>query len=720
MIRDSAHVLFASLALLSSDRIAAQEPEKEPGPKMPLISIRAEGVQELVKAWPNTKLGKLMADEDVVDAAASTLNYTKLYLTRRQAVRDSFAQLDLFDEMDPYEVASLYAVGDNDLWRLFRFPIEEVTRAELTVRATDDLRSKAPSFATFLSCSPRYEGRWTQAFEQEAQRHRTSQLYKEVPGTKIDGFPAYSFKAPESVTGNKFGFGGAYERWMMHMPGTFVYGSGKTNSDATQAKQSDEAAISMELDLQTYLSLFRRMGVGIPKEFSTLGFDKLKTLKWSGRFRGELIEDKLEVQLTDKPGGLVGALLTGTGKLPAQALPKGAIAQLRSSVNLEMIAALLPALTNGLDLPEKVIKQVMKALDGGIAVSCCAPAPGGFIPRMYLSLGIADETALDGLFKTFLTDSLPTKTVTYSGIECTVLKFPDMPNGIQPAYCRINGILHLAESALSLRAFLKVQDEDTVAMDGGDAPEPGGIGELLPSFDWRFDEAQLYRCFYRDWLPLYEIGGLASAAPIRRKDLPEPDVVEMYCGKSRGVLRKDGDKYSLVMLGALGGPELAALTMTWGPMLVDKMGDYQTDQLMHRLARHKLEAVHTSLEKFQKREKRLPKDLAEWFTAEKLADDAMLLPADDLAETFTLPDGRNLKSSFRYFNEPVRFQTSTGEGGKTILIEIRTKSYNRITMTTKGVVPNAYGPDNQKPIDQFGKGGSGASSAPAAAGHNHK
>ena len=79
----------------------------------------------------------------------------------------------------------------------------------------------------------------------------------------------------------------------------------------------------------------------------------------------------------------------------------------------------------------------------------------------------------------YLADSLPTKRVRYSGIECTVLKIPDMPNGIQPAFCRVDGMLHLAESALSLRALLKVQDKVTVAMDVGDAPLPLVAGDVL-------------------------------------------------------------------------------------------------------------------------------------------------------------------------------------------------------------------------------------------------
>lgn len=719
MIRYSAAVLFASLLLLTTDRVAAQEPDLA-GEK-PLVSIRATGVQALVRAWPNTKLGKLMADEDVIDAAAAVVLHTHSQLRRQHEVRQSFTQLSVLDDMRPHEIAMLYGnEGDNDLRRLLRYPLEQVTRAEITIALADIRQFDTPSFLTYLSCAPRYEGRWTQDFEQQVQHYRNSGLFEEVKGTKIDGFPAYAFHAPKSVTGDEYMNHRRYAHWMMHMPGTFMNGNGTPTTPSADATKQDDAAVSLVLDLQSYVEMFQREGMGIPSSFAALGFDGLQSFKWSGRFRGELIEDRIDVKLNGTPSGLIAAVLTGTGKLPAQALPNGAIAQLRSAVNMKALAELLPLFAREVQLPGELVDAFLKACDGGIAIGCCAPAPGGVIPRIYLSLSIADETALAGLFKQFLTDNLSTKKVNYSGIECTVLKIPDMPNGIQPAFCRVNGTLHIAESALSLRAFLKVQDEDTVAMDVEDAPVPSSAGQLLPTFDWRFDEAELYKCFYEDWLPLYELTGMANCSPIRRKDMPEPDVVEMYCGKSRGVLRKDGDNYSIVVLGALGGPELAALAMTWGPMLASEMNDHPTELLTRYLATRKLDTVHVAVATFQEREKRLPKDLAELFTAQELAADALLLPADELAEPVMLPDGRTVKSSFRYFQKPVEFATNSGNDGPTILIEIRPRPYNRIIMTTSGAVPEVYGPgtDSETPINQFGKGGSGALSAPA--GHNHK
>ncbi len=723
MIRSSTAVLAASLALLVAAPLATQEPKaqaRQPnaadtqakaGGKR-LVSIRADAVQELRQLWPNTRLGKLLADEDVVDAATKTLNYTKNHLVRQAAVLQAFTEHDMLDGMDSWEIASLYTSGNGDVWQMFRFPIEEVQHAEMTIATPPEAKFMQPTFVTSLWCGPRYEGRWTQAFEQEAKHMRDSPIFKEVIGTKIDGFPAYAFTPPESFQDNDYFNASSVSRWMLHMPGRFVYGTGNTQDLAIPseqpAKQTPE--ISMELHFENYLAMFNRMAGGMgapaPLELALLGIDSLKTLKWSGQFVGELIQDELSVDFHNDPTGVAGVLLAGKAKLPAQALPKGAIAQLRAAINMDRLLELLVTVTNDFELPKDLTTQLARAFDGGLALSCCAPAPGGVIPRLYASCTVKDEKALDAVLAQYVTENLPTKKVTYSGVECTVLKIPDMPNGIQPAFCRVNGTLHIAESALSLRAFLKAQDGTTVAMDVGDAPLPKVAGEVLSSFDWRFDEVQLYKCFYQDWLPLYELTGMANAAPITRKDMPEPEVIELYCGKSRGIMHKQGTRYTISILGALGGPESAAIAMVWAPMLCSNLNDYQTDQLAHRIACHKLEPVHDALQAFKKREQRMPKDLAELFTAQKLADDALLLPADDLAESIQLADGKTVKSSFRYFAKPVEFLTMNGEQDPTILIEIRTHSYNRVTMTTKGKVPEAYGSDNQKPIDQFGKGGS--------------
>lgn len=712
MIRFSNCVLACSLALLSTGFLPGQEPPGD-AKLVPLVAIRAEGVEQLLKQWPTTRIGKLLADEDVVDACDAVRNHVKNYLARRDAVLATFHEMGLTGDMQPWEIASIYNAGDTDVWQLFRFPVDEVKRAEIKIMAPQGAGFAAPTFITTLACTPRFEGRWTQAFEQHARQRRKSKFYTEVPDAKMGGFPAYVFKAPEGGSDDQFLDTSSLGRWMLHLPGTFLYGS--TNGyDFGAATPKRDPEVAMEINVESYLKMFQGMGAPIPRQFKAFGFTELKTLKWSGRFVDELIQDELSAELSGDPNGIVGALLTGQAKLPAQALPKGAIAQLRSSVNLEKLTDLVALATTGMDMPEDLVKDVLKAFDGGAALSCCSPAPGGVIPRIYLTLNVNDGAALDRLFAKLLRKSMPTKKVTYGGVECTIIKIPDVPNGIQPAFCHVDGKLHIAESGRSLRTFLKAQEGEAVAMEVGDAPTPAGQGEVLSSFDFRFDEAELYESFYLHWLPLWEISGLARSASLLRRDMPEPDVVNEYLGKTRGVLRKNGNRYTIAMLGTLGGPEAAATAMTWGPMISSGITDYQTEQLTRRIAIDKLEAVHDAIEKFTKREKRRPKDLAELFTGMNLKDDALWLPGDDMAEAIKLADGTEVKSSFRYFPKGTTFETMTGEDGQTILVEIRPHTYDRVIMTKTGKIPNAYGPDSQKPIDQF-KGGSGESSETSAA-----
>ena len=722
MTRIPAAVLKATLCLLTAPQTRAQDPAQPAATvAAPLLVIRAEGVQELLQQWPNTRLGKLLADEEVAPTAKAIRDYTSNSLKRRDAVLASFNSAAMLADLQPYEVAYLYSAGNTDVWQMFRFPVEEVTRAEMLVATVDQQGYSPPIFVTALSCSPRHEGRWTQAFELEAQAKRNSPIFTEVPGTKIGGFPAYSFRSSLATPEEDYLDQMMMARWMLHMPGTFVYGGGEAHHLAKVAAEAipDAAEIALEFDLGSYVSMFQRMGMGIPAEFSALGFDGLKTLRWSGHFVGELVQDEFEAELSDEPKGLVGALLTGTAKLPAQAMPEGAIAQLRAAINLSLLADLVPILSDGADVPEEIVKDVLAAFDGGVALGCGAPATGGVIPRVFFSANIQDEAACQRLLKKLLPTDLPTKEVEYSGIRCQVLKIPGLPNGIQPSYCVHNGKLHVAESGLSMRAFLKAQEDGDEAMDVGDTPMPQGPGELLANIDLRLDEAQLYESFYTNWLPLYELANGNEPAPVKRKDMPEPEVVAEYVGKTRGILRKQGNRHTLMMLGALGGPETAALAMTWGPMICSNLDDYQIDQLAQRLGQTKLAVVHTAIEAFEKREHRLPKDLAELFQAQNLPTDALLMPGDELAEPVALADGKTAMSSFRYFSKPVKFETLTGEDGPTILIEIRPRRYSRVIMTSSGAIPETYGPDSMKPIDQFGAGSSPPGDSPRE-GHDHK
>jgi hypothetical protein len=328
---------------------------------------------------------------------------------------------------------------------------------------------------------------------------------------------------------------------------------------------------------------------------------------------------------------------------------------------------------------------------------------------MYLTMRIADAAALERLLAKLLPAGLPRKEVTYEGTACTVLTPPGMPQAIQPTFCRRDGLLHVAESPLSMRAFLKAQKEGVVAMDTGSAPLPQGPGEVQPGFDLRCDEVAMYRAFREVWLPLYSLS-LAAAGPgnstpplLRREEMPEVDVVAKHLGKSRGMLRKVEQRFVIQHLGALGGPELAALAMTWGPILSGFFHhDWSIDDLENQIARKKLEDVWPVLEAWKKDKGSWPGRLGDLFANRKLAADALLLPGDEGAEPVELAagDDRKIRSSFRYFPEPVK----AGEGeGRMLLIAIAGRSYRRAMLGDDGSLPDVWGEDSLKPIDKFSK-----------------
>jgi len=400
-----------------------------------------------------------------------------------------------------------------------------------------------------------------------------------------------------------------------------------------------------------------------------------------------------------KPTGFVGAMLEGGGKLVPQALPNGALAQLRFTIGYSnMMTALKELAGDELDIPEEVDADVMAMLDGSVALGVCAPK-GGMVPQIFLTLGLADAAAFDRVMAKAIADGYPVKNVTYEGVQCTLLQFPDMPAGIQPAYCRIGNALHVAESGLSMRAFLKAQKGGAEAMDVGDAKVPSVPGQVVPTFDARFDVPLIYRNFYKKWLPIFEMTAEGDR-PLTRDDMPDPDEVDEYVGAMRGVGFRDGNRLVMRHSGAI-GPALAAYLMIFAPMGSSEPPDRSAGMLADIIGRHKMRAAGDALSAFEQREKRLPRDLAELFFAEKLPGDALLMPMDPLAETIALPDGQEVKSSFRYFRETV--DVGRGAGDKSaLLIEIAPSRFGRVYLTVDRKARSLNGEVSERDIEEFG------------------
>ena len=266
---------------------------------------------------------------------------------------------------------------DTVVWRLLEHPANQVQSAELHMIADPERGLRGdPWMIRNMQCLPQFSGRWARQFEDEARARQSSLLFKHVEGGTLDGFDAHVFAMPEDVL-QTMNWSSGHEQWMLQLPSRQVYGYCPTKDigQITPEAERTAAEISLEMNLAKFNELLEQSGRGVPGDFEFLGFDKLKSLKWSGHFKDGLLVDVLDVVVAGKPSGILAAILGGEGQLPAQALPKGALAQLRAAIDLESILVSAAKVDDAFELPANIMQGVITAVDGSIAIACCSPAP---------------------------------------------------------------------------------------------------------------------------------------------------------------------------------------------------------------------------------------------------------------------------------------------------------------------------------------------------------
>jgi len=133
-----------------------------------------------------------------------------------------------------------------------------------------------------------------------------------------------------------------------------------------------------------------------------------------------------------------------------------------------------------------------------------------------------------------------------------------------------------------------------------------------------------------------------------------------------------------------------------------EMAGGATDRLADIICRNKLRSIGVAMSAFEQREGRLPMNLAELFVAEKLPGDAFLMPMDELAETFELASGAQVKTSFRYFPDSVDVGRGPGDAGA-LLIEIAPSPSGRCCLQGDCKTRNLYGEESRRDIEEFGR-----------------
>jgi hypothetical protein len=426
------------------------------------------------------------------------------------------------------------------------------------------------------------------------------------------------------------------------------------------------------------------------------------------------VQQEVRLELGGAPHGLLGALVAGDAALPAQPLPAGAMLQLRLAADVPGLLAALKALQQTdhlpIDLDDELAAAIGKACTGGLAIAVGAPAPGGVLPRLWLSFGVRDARVLDDLVAKAIAE-LPRcqwKRMQLEGADCTSLTLTDLPPAFTPTFCVVDSVLTIADSPASLRALLQSRKAGAPpALDVGDAPLPKGDGEPL-AFELRGDEVAAYRALCFAWLPPFELMATNPLTKplLHRGDLPPVDVVARHLGRSRGTLRREGNTFVYRSCGAAGGPLLHAVLAAWSPLLsgVWPIPLLQVaDRVATDVARERLLRVGKLLQRWQSEKKPAPATLAELYAQGQLADDALYVPGDDKAEVVTFPgaDGamHRAKCSFRYAPAGVDIEADKGTA-KVVLVERAQRPYSRFMVGSNGALVTAYG-SGSKTIDEL-------------------
>lgn len=689
--------LAAFTASLACAGLAAQAgPPTFRAERPTMLRFRVAGIDRMPELTAKLHVFPLLDDYGYPTLLKAQFERSAARLQKERLVRDEVRRLGI--ELQAVQLGNMIrGVGDG----LFEsFGVDGLRQVEMQAfQWRRDGGQEAFTQVMVASCVPGVQGRWARAFRDEVEWWRGCGWFDECEGVKVDGQPTSAFAIPAAkLEGDRWSSPGA--RWFLELPGAFVLGYGEV-ADLQAIGGFDLATpplppgVHYEGDLAA-LADMEQSAEAIALTRGVAG------LKLDVQFDGELVREQLEATLAGGPTAGVPAVLLGNpGPLAPQALPDGAMLQLRVRLSLSALKELLATVAPMRPPEQEVLDELLQVLDGSLSFGLCAPAPGGMIPRVYATLGLSDASGFTGLVDRMREQGMAMKEVRYDDVPCTVLELPGVPQGVQPTFCVVDGRVHLAESALSMRAFLRAQRDGVETMVVEEAAVPENVpGERLDTIELRFDPARTYQAFYELWQPLLRLSMAgAGSETLSRDDMPEPRDFADYVRPIEVAFFRDGDRIGMHSVGALGGPLVSAYAVVMSQFLTTSSGSYS--RFVGTLATHKLTAAGEALRAFEEREQRPPKDLAELFVAQQLDERALWIPGDPSLEKITLPGGRVVETSFRYFREPVQVAVfSQRHAARMISI---TPGWGRAMLADDGSVREVYGESRDVAIETFGE-----------------
>lgn len=696
---------FAFSLLAATGLATAQEPPVRFVTKEPtMVRLAVHDAPAFVKALQGTRLGTMLADADIAETFGDAVDRFDRLVGKWVAATKAVEALDPkvlgWDELVQRELWSL-------AWR-------DLQGGELVATTTGDLRGPVQT-TLLLEPVPAAEARLAERFDQTADA-----VWKLIApddasrDAKIGGFPARL--ATKTPSGREPATQDASGVWYVHLPGQFAAGVGSPDAagECRTAPPGPPGA-ALHVDLGAYLGMLASV-IGedepLSKLMKALGVGETCRFEWRVAPRGELLQDDITLRVGNL-AGLFAALVHAAAPLVDQALPDGAMLQIRCTFDVRELIGVLDevlALSHVPSLQELgVAEDLHKAWTGGVALGICTPI-GSPVPRVFASFGVVDSAALDRLLARLTTaPSVQKKDVTLEDVACVQLKLPDLPPALSPTWCVRDGVIHFAESGTSMRALLKATNAHAPgALDVGKTPRPEGKGAIVPGFDLRYDGVAMYAAYRDTWLPLLELGqGLfvpGNVAPLlSRKDLPDAKTMAEHLVRGRGVLRQLPDGLVLSTNGTVGGPALLAFLTTFGPTLSPSMlwsWSWSTQSLQEQVTRIKLEKTHAAIEAFTKRTGRRPDSLADLIGTE-LTDASTLLVDGDEATEPLLRDGKEVgRTSFRYFREAVEV-VPQNDTVKVHLIALQARQWTRLAVGADGTLIDGYGAFATQPIDDL-------------------